>query len=100
MHSFGLGIVPDYEPAVKWYYLAAKQGHALAQYNLGRLYYLGQGVSENMIYAHMWTKQASSNGIVMGRELNELLSELMTSTQIEEAHRLEKECVAKNYNGC
>jgi hypothetical protein len=48
----------------------------------------------------MWTKQASSNGFVMGEELNELLSELMTSTQIEDAHKLRKQCVAKNYKGC
>ena len=100
MHSFGLGVVPDYKSAVKWYSLAAKQDHALAQYNLGRLYYLGQGVSENMIYAHMWTKQASSNGFVMGEELNELLSELMTSSQIEDAHKLGKQCLATDYREC
>ena len=41
MHSFGLGVVPNFELGVKWYVLAAEQGNALAQYNLGRLYYLG-----------------------------------------------------------
>ena len=44
MYSFGLGVVPNYQYGVKWYALAAEQGHALAQYNLGRLYYLGKGV--------------------------------------------------------
>ena len=100
MHSFGLGVVPNYQPAVKWYTLSAEQGNALAQYNLGHLYYLGKGVSENMVYAHMWAKQASSNGFEMGTELTELLTELMTVKQIDEARRLGKECEIKRYKGC
>ena len=100
MHSFGLGVVPNYDQAVKWYVLAAEQGDALAQYNLGRLYYLGQGVSENIIYAHMWAKQASLNGFEMGEELTQLLTELMSTTQIEEAHKLREKCVEKNYKDC
>ena len=100
MHSFGLGVVPDYQPAVKWYTLAAEQGNALAQYNLGRLYYLGKGVPENLVYAHMWANQASSNGFKMGSELTELLTELMTTNQIKQARKLGKECMIKNYKGC
>jgi hypothetical protein len=100
MHSFGLGVIPDFGAAVKWYVLAAEQGDPIAQYNLGRLYYLGQGVAENIVYAHMWANQSSSNGFGMGEELSELLTELMSPTQIKEAHRLKKECVKRNYKGC
>ena len=100
MYSFGLGVVPDYKPAVKWYKLAAEQGNPLAQYNLGRLYYLGKGVPENLVYAHMWAQQASSNGFKIGTELTELLTELMTENQIEEAQRLSNECMIKKYKGC
>ena len=100
MYSFGLGVVPDYKPAVKWFKLAAEQGNPLAQYNLGRLYYLGKGVPENLVYAHMWAQQASSNGFKMGTELTELLTELMTENQIEEAQRLRNECMIKKYKGC
>ena len=100
MHSFGLGVVPNYQPAIKWYTLAAEQGNALAQYNLGRLYYLGKGVPENLVYAHMWAKQASSNGFEMATELTELLTEFMTSNQIEKARRLGQECVIKQYKIC
>ena len=100
MHSFGLGTVPDYNASVKWYKLAAEQGNPIAQYNLGRLYYLGQGVSENLAYAHMWANHASANGFEMGEELRGLLAELMTPTQVEEAHRLAIECLGKNYKGC
>ena len=100
MYSFGLGVVPNYRYGVKWYTLAAEQGHAVAQYNLGRLYYLGKGVPENLIYAHMWAKQASSTGFKMGTEFTEMLTELMTENQIEEANRLRIDCVIKKYKEC
>ena len=36
----------------------------------------------------------------MGSELTDLLTELMTANQIEEAIRLGNECVIKKYKGC
>lgn len=38
---------PDYEHAVYWYKQAARQGHVLAQYNLGHQYLAGVGVAKN-----------------------------------------------------
>jgi len=96
MHSFGLGVVPDYKASVKWYTRAAEQGNPIAQYNLARLYYLGQGVKENLAYAHMWANHASSNGFEMGEELKGLLS----PSQIEKAQNLANECLKKAYQGC
>ena len=100
MYSFGLGVVTNYEYGVEWYTRAAEQGHALAQYNLGRLYYSDNGVPENLIYAHMWAKQASSNGFKMSTEFTEMLTELMTKNQIEKANRLRINCMIKKYKGC
>ena len=100
MYSFGLGVVPDYKTALNWYNLSSEQGYALVQYNLGRLYYLGNGVKENIVYAHMWVNLASLNGFEMVEEINELLIEIMTSSQIQEAQKLARECVKKNYTGC
>ena len=100
MYSFGLGVIPDYKTALKWYNLSSEQGNALAQYNLGRLYYLGNGVKENMVYAHMWVNLASLNGFEMVEKINELLIEIMTPSQIQEAQKLAIECVKKKYKGC
>ena len=61
---------------------------------------MGKGVPENLVYAHMWANQASSNGFEMGTELTELITELMTENQINEANRLGKECEIKRYKGC
>ena len=48
----------------------------------------------------MWANQSSINGFSMGEELTELLIEMMSPVQIEEARRLEIECVNKNYKKC
>jgi len=37
----------DYKEAVKWYLKAAEQGYALAQFNLGNMYYNGDGVLQD-----------------------------------------------------
>ena len=48
----------------------------------------------------MWAKQASSNGFKMSTEFTEMLTELMTETQIEKANRLRINCMIKKYEGC
>ena len=40
--------VPDYAGAVSWFRLAALQSHALAQYELGRLYEAGAGIGRDI----------------------------------------------------
>ena len=49
---------------MKWYTLAAKQGYASAQYNLGVMYAIGKGVPQNYKSAVKWFKLASKQGVV------------------------------------
>ena len=57
----------------------------------------GQGT---YVYAHTWGNIASMNGNDLGALLRDDFAEKMTSSQIEEAQRLARECVKKNYKGC
>ena len=50
---------PDFEQAVYWYKQAARQGHILAQYNLGHQYLQGVGVTANERTAMQWWAQAA-----------------------------------------
>ena len=100
MYSFGLGVVPDYLEALKWYTLSSEQGYALAQYNLGRLYYLGNGVKEDLVYAHMWFDLATLNGFEEAAQLRKLLAEQMTDSQIKDTLKMTKKCITKQYKGC
>ena len=82
-HSFGLGVVPYYKIALKLSNRSAEQGDIFSQYHLSRLYYLGNGVPEDKVYAHMWANLPSSSGFEMAQQLRQLLTEKMTSYQIQ-----------------
>ena len=52
----------NYAEAVRWYRLAADQGHALAQSNLGIMYGEGRGVPQNYAEAVKWYRLAADQG--------------------------------------
>ena len=68
--DIGQGVPQDYAEAVKWYRLAAEQGYAAAQYNLGVMYDNGQGVPQDYAEAVKWYRLAAEQGDAM---LNSIL---------------------------
>jgi TPR repeat protein len=58
-HSYG-GVAQDYAEAVRLYILAAEQGHALAQSNLGYMFENGQGVARDRTEAIRWFRLADA----------------------------------------
>ena len=52
----------DYDTAFKEFTIAAEEGLSLAQYNLGILYFTGQGVEQDFDEAFEWTKRAAEQG--------------------------------------
>ena len=52
----------DYDTAFKEFTIAAEEGLSLAQYNLGILYFTGQGVDQDFDEAFEWTKRAAEQG--------------------------------------
>lgn len=54
MYDCGVGATQDYELALKWYRLAAEQGHAGAQFNLGAMYQFEEGVPQDYEEALKW----------------------------------------------
>ena len=49
-------------PRVKWLRMAAEQGVVGAQFVLGRMYYYGEGVTENDAEAMSWYRKAAEQG--------------------------------------
>ncbi len=78
-----------------WWRLAADQGHASAQYNLGFMYSDGAGVLRDYVEAHMWTNLAvaQSSGEVWDRRVRsrDISAAKMTAEQIAEAQRRARE---------
>lgn len=64
---YALGEAPPGEPdpdrmAARWYFEAAQQGHADAQYALGLFFLSGKGVIQNQDEALKWLKRAAAAG--------------------------------------
>ena len=62
MYAKGQGVRRNYAEAVKWYRLAAEQGYAAAQYNLGVSYDKGRGVPQDDAEAVKWYRLAAEQG--------------------------------------
>lgn len=54
--------VPDYQKAFQWYMSAAEQGDITSQIMIGKMYYLGKGVTKNSEEAFKWIKKAAEQG--------------------------------------
>lgn len=52
------------------------------------------------VYAHMWWNLAAANGEVAAQKTRDIVAKSMTSSQLAEAQKLARECVAKDYKGC
>ena len=73
---------------MKWYRKAAEQGFAQAQYNLGVMYYFGEGVSVNSIKAYMWWSLAMEQGNESAAKNLNIIKEEMNSADISKAQEL------------
>jgi TPR repeat protein len=62
MYYKGEDVAEDKAEAGKWYRLAAEQGNADAQYNLGIMYDEGEGVPQDRAEAVKWLRLAAEQG--------------------------------------
>ena len=95
MYDDGEGVPQDDAEAVRWYRLAADQGHATAQNNLGIRYSNGRGVPQDYVEAHMWYNLAAAQSSGDDRDTHvrnrDAVAERMTTEQIAEAQRRARE---------
>jgi hypothetical protein len=102
MYADGRGVPQDDKEAVKLFRLAAahfrlaaQEGYAEAQTNLGVMYADGRGVPQDYVLSYMW--------LTVGNTASDKLQTLafaMTPAQIELARKMAKRCVASNYQQC
>lgn len=58
-----------YEPAVGWFLMAATQGDAAGQYDLGQMYLRGDGIEKDDAKAIYWIRRAASKNFVLAVKL-------------------------------
>ncbi len=73
--------------AVCGYLLAAAQGDAFAQYNLGFMYGNGRGVLKDSVLAHMWFNIAGGTGHGNSKDIRESLEQVQPSVDTRPAYR-------------
>ena len=91
MYDKGRGVPQDYAEAVRWYRLAAEKGNATAQFNLGLMYHRGEGVPSDTVTAYAWLSIIAAQGDTNAKEAKEVVSRLMTQSQIAEAQKRSRE---------
>jgi TPR repeat protein len=62
MYRIGRGVTQDDAEAVRWYSLAAEQGHAAAQYHLGNMYVNGDGVTQDSVEGYLLYRLSADQG--------------------------------------
>ena len=75
----------------------AEEWIADAQNNLGVMYVMGKGVTQDYVRAHMWFNFAASKGDEQAKESRVWIAKEMTPSQIDDAQRMARDCEKKNY---
>jgi hypothetical protein len=88
----------DYQEAVKWYRLAAEQGHIRAQAELGSALMQGQGVPKDCIEAYAWCSLAAAKNSRLAIDLLAIIEKEMSPDQIKEGRQRLLQ-YAQAYNG-
>jgi len=73
--------------------IKAEQGNAQAQFNLGMMYYKGEGVPQDKVMAHMYINIAAAKGGKEAVHNRDIISKNMSLSQIEKAQDLAREWV-------
>lgn len=88
--SDSLGQSADLAAAARWYEEAARQGHAAAQYALGNMRLMGEGVEQDDEEAARWHEKAAAQGHAAAR-LNlaklQQIGKLKTAAELQEEAR-------------
>jgi TPR repeat protein len=85
MYETGRGLPQDQVQAAQWYRLAAEQGDAVAQYDLGQRYDLGVGVPVDRVEALKWLTLAAEQGQTDAVARRDKIKSKMTRKEISEA---------------
>jgi TPR repeat protein len=88
MYQDGTGVTQDLAEAARLYEMAAWQGMAKAQNNLGILYVLGKGVETDRVLAHVWFALAEKAGEVAAISNRERVAIQLSAPQMAEAQRM------------
>ena len=80
------------------YLKAAEQGHAMAQYSLGSMFYFGQGIPKDDINAYAWLGIAAAGGFEPAQNYRDVIASQISPEELEQAQILARELWGKYGN--
>jgi TPR repeat protein len=75
MYGKGLGVRRNFAEAESWYRKAAEQGNAMAQANLGLMYFNRQSTGQDAAEAESWLRKSAEQGVLPAKTTLEILSQ-------------------------
>lgn len=85
----------DYETALALFRPLAEKGDRDAQHNLGVMYFLGQGVSQDYVQAYAWMHLSAGQGHSNAYRVRERIAAKLSPEQIEEAEDFARDWTKK-----
>jgi uncharacterized protein len=85
-----------YGSAARHWLALAEKGHPPAQYNVGRMFYYGQGMRRDRIEAYKWFLIARDNGVQRSEEATRILGERLLRHERVEAMARAREWQRRN----
>ena len=76
--------------------MSADQGLAIAQYSVGQMYALGEGVTQNLVEAYAWYSVAATGGYKSGVQNRDTVASKLTPEQLLEGQKRATELFEKH----
>ncbi len=81
-YATGEDVKQDYAESVRWFTLAAEQGHVIAQATLGAYYWAGRGIPQDLSKAYFWSAIAQAGGDAASKYRVTVLASRMSHSQV------------------
>lgn len=88
MYREGKGVAQDDKQAMIWLQKAGEQGNTIAQFSLGKMYFMGEGVAQDSRQAYAWFSTAVANGDTYAAEWRDGVADRLTPAALTEAKQL------------
>lgn len=81
-YATGEDVKQDYSEALRWFSIAAEQGHVVSQATLGAYYWAGRGVPQDLSKAYYWSILAQAGGDQASKYRVAVLASRMSRAQV------------------
>ena len=87
--------------ALEWFQRSAAQNHKTSQRSLAGIYFLGEVIEQNLLYAYMWAALSFNHDLKSpSGKMFKIITKYMSESEIKIGQELAASCFKKNFKGC